>query len=229
MNRKKLRFIENMIIVTFPVVLFAGCAGGDIKPTIEEKPVATYSGYDNPLPETELVTISTTDESELPTSEPGQASQVSNDIASHDSAPYTPFEETNLNLEQDTQTVMQTTSSTPELPGNNRFKFDTDKYTLLDEQRQELQQHADYLIAHPDMSLVINGHADVRGSEDYNQQLSEKRAQTVYNVLVELGVPQSQLKKFAFGEHQPVHDEENWDENRRVELEFSEPVVLSSM
>ena len=78
------------------------------------------------------------------------------------------------------------------------------------------------------MSLVINGHADARGTESYNQTLSEKRAQAVYEMLVESGVPENQLKKFGFGEHFPQYDVNNWDENRRVELEFSNPVLVSS-
>jgi len=50
MNRKYLRRFENLIMITFPVVLFAGCAGSDIKPLVEEKPAASYSVYTNPMP-----------------------------------------------------------------------------------------------------------------------------------------------------------------------------------
>ena len=242
MNRKKLRFIENMIIITFPVVLFAGCAGSDVKPTMEDQSIATYSDYNNPIPESDLMDISTAydaaSESELSVSEDtssnavSEASQTSHndtDTASHDSAPYTPYSETNLGQEPNTQSVLHATNSAPVLPVNNIIKFDTDKHQLLDDQQTELKQYAEYLLANPGMILVINGHADVRGTEDYNQLLSEKRAQAVYDLLVALGVSQSQLNKFGFGELTPLHDEGNWDENRRVELEFRDPVMLSSM
>jgi len=242
MNRKKIRFIENIIIVTFPVVLFAGCAGSDVKPTMEENSLATYSEYNNPLPKSDLVDISTAYEissvSELSVAEntslnePSESNHISHndtDIASHDSAPYTPYSESKLSQEQNAPSVIHVTSSSPVLPINNIIKYDTNKHELLDEQQAELKLHAEYLIANPDMILVINGHADVRGTENYNQALSEKRAQAVYELLLELGVAQGQLKKFSFGEHQPLHDEDNWNENRRVELEFKDPVILSSM
>lgn len=222
MNRKKIRFIENMIIVTFPVVLFAGCAGSDIKPGVEEKPMATYSEYENPLPEKDLMEISTaydtSNEAELTVS---AVTPVSDTTVDH--------EQTTEDHEQTTQSVIQANSSTPELPNNNLLRFGTDKHELVDNQRIELKQHAEFLIANSDMILVINGHADIRGTEDYNQALSEKRAQAVYDLLIEMGVSQGQLKKVGFGEHQPMHDENDWDENRRVELEFRDPVMVSSM
>lgn len=219
MNRKKLRFIENMIIVTFPIVLFAGCAGSDVKPTMEENSVSTYSEYENPLPESDLMNISSTYE----------VSNESELAVSEDTSPYTPVSNTAVDHEKSSQPIIQATSPTPTLPTSNILRFDTDKHVLADEQRTELKQHAEFLLANPDMILVINGHADVRGTEGYNQVLSEKRAQAVYDLLIDLGVSQNQLKKFGFGEHQPVQDETDWDENRRVELEFRDPVMLSSM
>jgi peptidoglycan-associated lipoprotein len=242
MNRTKLRLIENMIIFTFPVVLFAGCAGSDVKPTMEDNSVATYSDYNNPLPETALIDISTSyaaDESaELSVTEDTSSTELSKEnqtshdetgIVSRNSSPYTPDSEITLSQKQNSQSIMHTTNSMPELPGNNLFKFDTDKYQLLDDQQMTLKQHAEYLKANPDITLVINGHADIRGAEDYNQALSEKRAKAVFDLLVNLGVSQSQLKTFSFGEKTPLRDEDNWDENRRVELEYNNPVVLSSM
>jgi outer membrane protein OmpA-like peptidoglycan-associated protein len=242
MNHKKLRFIENMIIVTFPIILFAGCAGSDVKPSIEENPMATYSDYENPLPENDLMEISTAyqapNESKLIISEDSSSSELSEtiktslndtEIVKHDSSPNTPVSDTAADEENYTQSIIHATNSTPALPINNLLSFDTDKHTLADEQRTELKQHAEFLLAHPDMILVINGHADVRGTEGYNQVLSEKRAQAVYDLLIDLGVSQGQLKIFGFGEHQPMHDKNDWDENRRVELEFQDPVLLSSM
>ncbi|WP_455218498.1 OmpA family protein [Kaarinaea lacus] len=218
MNRRKIRFIENLIIVTFPVVLFAGCAGSDIKPGVEEKSLATYSGYEHPLPENDLMDIST-------------AYDTPNETQLSVAELY-PVRDTSIDQEQTTENQEQTTQAnnlTPELPTNNLLKFGTDIHELANDQRIELEQHAEFLIAHPDMVLVINGHADIRGTEQYNQKLSEKRAQAVYDLLIDLGVSQGQLKIFGLGEHQPMQDENDWDENRRVELEFKNPVILSSM
>ena len=244
MNRTKLRLIENMIIFTFPVVLFAGCAGSDVKPSMEDDSLATYSDYNNPLPETALIDMSTSyepdesaelsvsvteDTSSSELSKENQASHDETEIVNHESSSYTPDSEATIGQIQNSQSASLTTNSMPVLPGNNLFTFDTDKYQLIDDQQMTLKQHAEYLKANPDMILVINGHADIRGTEDYNQVLSEKRAKAVFDLLVHLGVSQDQLKTFGFGEKAPLHDEDNWDENRRVELDYNNPVVLSSM
>ena len=242
MNRAKLRLTENMIIFTFPVVLFAGCAGSDVKPTMEDNSVVTHSDFNNPLPETTLMDISTSyeadDSAELSVTEDTSSSELSMEnqashddaeIQGHDSSSHTPDSEAAISQIRNSASAIHATNSTPVLPGNNLFTFDTDKYQLLNDQQMTLKQHAEYLKANPDMILVINGHADIRGTEDYNQTLSEKRAKAVFDLLVNLGVSQKQLKTFGFGEKAPLHDEDNWDENRRVELDYNNPVVLSSM
>ena len=242
MNRTKLRLIENMIIFTFPVVLFAGCAGSDVKPTMEDNSAATYSDYNNPLTETALIDISTSyaaDESaELSVTEDTSSTELSKEnqtsyddtgIVSRNNSPYTLDNETTPSQKQNSQSIIHTTNSMPVLPDTNLLQFDTDKYELLDDQQMTLKQHAEYLKANPDITLVINGHADIRGTEDYNQALSEKRAKAVLDLLVNLGVSLGQLKTFSFGEKTPLRDEDNWDENRRVELKYNNPVVLSSM
>ncbi len=230
MNRKRLRLIENIIMLTFPVVLFAGCAGSDIKPTNEDQLVASYSDYDNPLPETDLMNNSTA--YEVSTRENPEASEQSF-LDQSATISQLPMNDSDDNFSQDgtktTPTVVQASRPVLELPTENVFRFSTDKYELADDQKTELEQHAKFLIANPQMTLVINGHADARGTENYNQALSEKRAQAVYDFLVGLGVTETQLKKFGFGEHFPKNDENNWEENRRVELEFSKQVVVSSM
>ena len=114
-------------------------------------------------------------------------------------------------------------------PETKIFYFDTNDHTLSAEQRNTLKEHAEFLKSNPGSILVINGHADERGSEKYNQTLSEKRALETLNILIELGVAEDQLVTKGFGEMVPMHAENNWDENRRVELEYADPVVLSSM
>ncbi|WP_455208139.1 OmpA family protein [Kaarinaea lacus] len=218
MNRNKMRLFENMIIVTFPLVLFAGCAGSDIKPAAEDKPYATYSEHENPFPGQELMTNSTS-----------YAIEEAMDPVVNDAEQPLTIHEVHDTRELAELSIVETPGNIAQLPSTHILYFDTDHYQLLDEQREILKQHAEFLLAHPGMTLVINGHADVRGTEAYNQVLSEKRAQSVYALLSELGVEQSQLKKTGFGELQPLRDKNQWDENRRVELEFSNPVQLSSM
>ncbi|RZO85276.1 MAG: peptidoglycan-associated lipoprotein [Kiritimatiellaceae bacterium] len=69
--------------------------------------------------------------------------------------------------------------------------------------------------------VILEGHADERGSRDYNLSLGERRALAVRSYLIELGVNPSQIQTRSFGEEQPAnqnHDETAWSENRRVEF-----------
>ena len=69
--------------------------------------------------------------------------------------------------------------------------------------------------------IELAGHADERGTEEYNLQLSQKRAASVKKYLVDLGVPASSLKTVGYGENRPAaqgSDEEAWAANRRVEF-----------
>jgi peptidoglycan-associated lipoprotein len=76
----------------------------------------------------------------------------------------------------------------------------------------------------PTVTLVLEGHADERGSREYNLALGERRAKAIERILSVEGVPAEQLQVISFGEERPValsHDEEAWRLNRRVELLYS--------
>ena len=69
--------------------------------------------------------------------------------------------------------------------------------------------------------VILEGHADERGSRDYNLTLGERRALAVRAYLIELGVSPSQIQTRSYGEEKPAngnHDETAWSENRRVEF-----------
>ena len=84
-----------------------------------------------------------------------------------------------------------------------------------------LAAHGAYLAANPGVSIFVEGHADERGTREYNVALSEKRAKTVQNLLSLQGASSNQTEAVALGEEKPValgHDEASWHLNRRVEL-----------
>lgn len=213
MSTKKLRTIENLIMLTFPLVLFAGCAGNDVKPEQQLSTPFTISEQQNT-------------ETAMPAQEIDEpvVSLIQADTRSTDFQKDTTFD--------DSETQPKETDNQPAsiaMPENKIFFFDTNNHVLNEQQRLDLRQHADYLAANPEAVLIINGHADVRGTEDYNQSLSEKRATETYQLLISLGVPESQLMTKGFGELAPMNNESNWEENRRVELQYTDPVMLSSM
>ena len=84
-----------------------------------------------------------------------------------------------------------------------------------------LAAHGAYLAANAGVSMIVEGHADERGTREYNVALSEKRAKTVQNLLSLQGAGENQTEAVALGEEKPVaigHDESAWRLNRRVEL-----------
>jgi peptidoglycan-associated lipoprotein len=83
--------------------------------------------------------------------------------------------------------------------------------------------HAKYLVAHPRARLVLEGHADERGSPEYNIALGEQRGKSVARMLKVQGVSESQLQVVSYGEEKPSamgSDESAWQLNRRVELVY---------
>jgi outer membrane protein OmpA-like peptidoglycan-associated protein len=99
--------------------------------------------------------------------------------------------------------------------------FDTGSSTLKPGAREKLAKISGIVLAHPGLNLQIEGHTDSVGSDDFNQQLSERRADAVRDFLAEQGVPASAITARGFGKTQPVASNDTADgraRNRRVEL-----------
>ncbi len=99
--------------------------------------------------------------------------------------------------------------------------FDTGSSTLKPGAREKLAKISGILLAHPGLTLQIEGHTDSVGSDEFNQQLSERRADSVRDFLAEQGVPASIITARGFGKTQPVASNdtpEGRQRNRRVEL-----------
>jgi peptidoglycan-associated lipoprotein len=102
-----------------------------------------------------------------------------------------------------------------------RIHFDFDQFTLTDQARQVLAKNADALKNDPDMKVVIEGHCDERGSDEYNLALGERRAQSVKQYLVSLGVAAERLDTISYGEELPTDPSATdfaWSLNRRAEF-----------
>jgi outer membrane protein OmpA-like peptidoglycan-associated protein len=102
--------------------------------------------------------------------------------------------------------------------------FDTGSATLKTGAREKLAKISGILLAHPGLALQIEGHTDSVGSDEFNQQLSERRADSVRDFLAEQGVPASSINARGFGKTQPVASNdtpEGRQRNRRVELVLS--------
>lgn len=110
----------------------------------------------------------------------------------------------------------------PESPlSKRRLLFDYDSSAIRDEYRAVLEAHARFMMANKDARAILQGHADERGSREYNLALGQRRAESVLKALNLLGVPEQQMEAVSFGEEKPVvegHDEDAWQQNRRTEV-----------
>jgi len=103
--------------------------------------------------------------------------------------------------------------------GSDTIYFGTDEYSLDEASRATLAAQAQWLIANPSVRASIEGHADERGTREYNQALGERRASATRDFLVSQGVPTSRLVVTSWGKERPValgSNEEAWAQNRRA-------------
>jgi peptidoglycan-associated lipoprotein len=99
--------------------------------------------------------------------------------------------------------------------------FDFDQSAVRSEYLDVIQAHADYLAANPQAVVRLEGHADEKGTREYNLGLGENRANSVRSLMLAQGVSDNQLVVVSYGEERPAafeHNEESWALNRRVEL-----------
>lgn len=102
-----------------------------------------------------------------------------------------------------------------------RIHFAFDKYDLDTEARQALQNNALYMEQNPDTQIILEGHCDERGSDEYNLALGEKRARAAAEYLINLGVANERVRTISYGEEKPLNpasNEEAWALNRRAEF-----------
>ncbi|MBA4177137.1 MAG: peptidoglycan-associated lipoprotein [Leptothrix sp. (in: Bacteria)] len=107
------------------------------------------------------------------------------------------------------------------LPSQRIVYFDFDSYVIKSDFQPTLEAFARVLAANNGKKLAIEGHADERGSREYNLALGQKRAAAVLNSLKLLGAMESQMEAVSFGEERPAatgSDESAWAKNRRAEL-----------
>jgi peptidoglycan-associated lipoprotein len=99
--------------------------------------------------------------------------------------------------------------------------FEYDSSEVQAQYRPVVEAHAAYLAANPNVSITLEGHADERGSREYNLALGERRAESVKQQMTILGASSAQIRLVSYGEERPAidgHDEYSWSQNRRVEI-----------
>lgn len=101
--------------------------------------------------------------------------------------------------------------------------FDFDSSQVKPEFVEVIAAHGRYLAAHPSARIRLEGHADERGTREYNVGLGERRAKAVERMILLQGASRDQIEVVSYGEELPValgHDEQSWALNRRVEINY---------
>jgi len=121
---------------------------------------------------------------------------------------------------------------TPGLDIRRTVYFDFNSRRIRSEELPVIRLHAQYLVSHPEFWVILEGHTDQRGSQEYNLILGEARAKAVAKVLVENGVSHDRIHIGSFGEGKPVvvdNAGSSDEQNRRVEFIYRRQRVGSSL
>jgi len=95
--------------------------------------------------------------------------------------------------------------------------FDYDKYAIRPDEAPKVQNNEAFLVQHPSIKVLVEGHCDDRGSEEYNIALGTSRAESVKQALVQEGVPATRIRTISYGKERPFCTEDNeqcWQQNR---------------
>lgn len=243
MNSRKERIIETFILGMFPIALFVGCTTNGN----EQHVASTATQLENSYIEEQLTlgvddlnsltfldtyvtadsrnTIEQIDSANTVTSEPVADN---NDMAIMQFAVYKPDA-----LEQQNQLKAKIVKYS-QLPQSAKlekfiFRFESGEYNLDRMDLEELAAHADFLNSHPTFTVTVSGHTDHIGPAQRNLVLSKQRAKFIAEILKTYGVSEIQIIEEGYGESVPLSNKANLEENRRVELQYSETVMLSAM
>lgn len=152
-------------------------------------------------------------EAEMPTPEP--------EVPSAPGMSYTPVSVESIPVENISKDVL---NDTRRATLEERIHFGFDQADLSSDARQSLAAKAEVLRAIPDLKLQIEGHADERGSDEYNLALSNRRSAAAKRFLINLGISANRLETVGYGEEQPLDQAETesaWARNRRDEFRVS--------
>ncbi|WP_455203901.1 OmpA family protein [Kaarinaea lacus] len=250
MKNAKIRFIETFTVIAFPIALAVGCTTTGEPPQSLASAETSIRAEEHAADETQNVGalrfFGTMDQdSRDQDSRNQELNEVDTDLVSIVETNPTP----SPSLQEEPQQIRNLTDSTSvanadvaaqveadvepvslsfveseklKTPEIEIIHFGLNAYQVKSSAYEALKQHALFLQEHPQMILNVNGYADNRGPAKLNYDLSKKRAEQIADILITFGAPQHQLHVNSYGESFPLNDENNWDENRRVELRYIE-------
>jgi peptidoglycan-associated lipoprotein len=127
-------------------------------------------------------------------------------------------------VDESTMTALDRLEKTEGSLSSRIIYFEFDSAKLTSESIEILEVHGNFIAGNGEVTVRLEGHADERGSREYNIALGDRRAQSVRRVLLFQGASVDQVETVSYGEEQPAvtdHTEEAWSLNRRVELIYT--------
>ena len=122
------------------------------------------------------------------------------------------------------QDTNRTEQPAVEAPRFGTIYFDYDQSFIRDDQRTAMNANAELLFRNQQLSVVLEGHCDERGTDEYNLALGQRRADAVRQFLIDYGIPAQRINTVSYGEQRPAVDGANesaWSKNRRCEFTVS--------
>ncbi len=211
--KKKLWISLALLFVIPGLLLVVSCA----QKTVTTEPSAVTEPSEEPAEEKVV-------EAAPPApAEEEQAQEVAKEVAEEEE-PAKKAETIQEELTKEPEIVEDEEAKLEEIAARNRFLyediyFEFDKSNLLPMAQITLKKMAEYLYNHPNITIVIEGHCDERGTNEYNLALGDRRGESATSFLVELGISPSRLTTISYGEERPVdprHNREAWAKNRRA-------------
>ena len=239
--KSKIRFIETFVIATFPIALAVGCSATSEKTAsigaqedvaieqeadIRSSDLNTLTYVETESTITEMHSEESTGQEAMLDAEPAeseslnlQTAETMADDTSEAAIKNDSISDTTDTMPVNLQVPQPAESQKPQVA---IFHFAYNQYDVDEQGLDILKAHAEYLQNNPEVLVNVNGYSDNRGTAKNNFVVSKKRARRVADILMSYGVSESQIKVNGYGESFPLNDEKNWDENRRVELQYGD-------
>ena len=189
-----------LLSLLLSTLIFAGCSSQNVKSTDKEGTVATQDG-----------TIDSSD-----------SKVITSDIKG-DNFNYLPGTSNDPN--NTTDISLAGLGDPNNLLSQRIIYFDYDRSEIRAEYMILINTHAKLLAKFPNLKMRLEGHADERGSREYNVALSEARAQSVKSIMGLQGALGGQMRTIGYGEEVPIvrgQSQESWQQNRRVEIKYDD-------
>ena len=153
--------------------------------------------------------------------EPAAEEPAAEEPAAEEPVAATPIEETVAEAEAAEEVVM---APPPQPPTDmSTVLFDFNSAELSEDAKNVISTHAQFLRDNPQFSITLEGHADERGSDEFNKSLGSKRATAIMEVLIQQGIKSDQISSISYGEEKPAvlgNNDEAWRSNRRAEFVY---------